>query len=190
VPSDLNLVVDVTYQHKKHRINTSLFGSYNLENVKAAIATGLFMDVGMEDIGDAISKYQPTNNRSQVKVTKNNTLICDYYNANPLSMKLSIESFAALQAEKKVCILGDMLEMGEKALEEHTNIIETLKRHKLAEVYLAGPVFSKAAKSSGFKAFPDLKGLSDYLKSHPVKGSHILLKGSRGMTMEKVTDLL
>ena len=87
MPSDLNLKVSVTYQHHTYNLNTNLFGSYNLENVKAAIAAGLFFGVEMNDIADAVENYQPANNRSQVKITRNNTLICDSYNANPTSMQ-------------------------------------------------------------------------------------------------------
>ena len=190
VPSEMNLVVDVTYQHTKVRISTSLFGSYNIENVKAAIATGLFMDVTLEDIADAIGKYKPANNRSQVRTTSKNTLICDFYNANPKSMKLAVESIAGLTSDKKVCILGDMLELGDKAEEEHLAILSLLKSGNITDVLLAGPVFHKVSKNSGFRSFPDVKGLTDHLKGNPVTGSTILIKGSRGMTMEKVVDLL
>ena len=95
VPSDLNLKISITYLHHTYNINTNLFGSYNLENVRAAIATGLFLEVDMKDIVDAVEKYQPANNRSQIKITKNNTLICDSYNANPTSMNLALESFCS-----------------------------------------------------------------------------------------------
>ena len=189
VPSDLNLSVNVTYQHSKHQLNTSLFGAYNIENVKAAIATGLFLDVDIKDIVDAIAGYVPANNRSQLRITKNNTVICDYYNANPLSMKFAIESLVALKADKKLCILGDMFELGEKAEEEHLKIISLLKEYNL-EALLTGPVFSKVAKKSGLKGFSDLKGIMDHLRASPVKGYNILVKGSRGMTMEKVSELL
>ena len=86
VPSDLNLKISVTYLHQTYNLSTNLFGSYNLENVRAAIATGLFLGVDIKDILDAVEKYQPANNRSQIKITKKNTLICDSYNANPTSM--------------------------------------------------------------------------------------------------------
>ena len=84
ISSDLNLVISVIYLHQTYTLNTNLFGSYNLENVRAAIATGLFLDVNIRDILNAVEKYSPANNRSQVKITRNNTLICDSYNANPI----------------------------------------------------------------------------------------------------------
>ena len=93
----LILRYQLTYLHNTYNLSTNLFGSYNLENVRAAIATGLFLGVEIKDIVDAVEKYQPANNRSQIKITKNNTLICDSYNANPTSMNVALESFSELR---------------------------------------------------------------------------------------------
>jgi UDP-N-acetylmuramoyl-tripeptide--D-alanyl-D-alanine ligase len=189
-PSDLCLVLSVRYQHKEYRVKTSLFGNYNLENIRAAVATGLFFGVDMKDIARKIEKDVPQNNRSEVKVTKNNTLICDSYNANPLSMQRAIESFAAINAENKVCILGDMLELGDKSEEEHIRIHQVLSDNNIRNVYLTGPVFSKVSAGFRFKIFRDVDRLKEFLKSKPLKGNHILIKGSRGMAMEQIYDLL
>jgi UDP-N-acetylmuramoyl-tripeptide--D-alanyl-D-alanine ligase len=189
-PSDLNLTLTANYQHKSYKINTKLFGAYNFENIKAAIATGLFLGVEMKDIADAVEMYDPGNNRSQVKVTKNNTLICDSYNANPVSMKMAVESFAAVTAEKKICILGDMLELGEKSEEEHLKILKTLNDNNLRHVLLAGPLFKKVAEGFKFKSFPNVGKLKDYLRTTSLKGYHILIKGSRRMALEQIYDLL
>ena len=97
LPSDLNLKISVTYLHQTYTIDTNLFGSYNLENIKAAVATALFLGAGMEDITDALEKYVPANNRSQVKKTDKNILICDSYNANPTSMALALNAFSELE---------------------------------------------------------------------------------------------
>jgi UDP-N-acetylmuramoyl-tripeptide--D-alanyl-D-alanine ligase len=188
--SDSNLAVSITYHHKTHLIETSFFGLYNLENIKAAIATGLFLEVMVDDIIDAVKSYQPGNNRSQFKKTRNNTLVCDAYNANPESMSLALDSFALLDANKKMCILGDMLELGEKSSEEHSKIIKVLRKNKLEDVLLAGGDFSRAAVRSGFRTFPDVGKLKEFLKAEQVKGYTILIKGSRGMRMEKVFDVL
>lgn len=187
---DLNLSVLVKYQNKKLIIRTNLFGAYNAENIKAAMAVGLFLGVDLEDIADAVENYIPGDNRSQVIVTKNNTLICDSYNANPVSMKMAIESFAAIKAEKKLCILGDMLELGDKSEEEHTRIHKVLTDHNLQNVMLAGPVFSKVSAGFRFKTFSSVGRLREFLKIKPVKGYHILVKGSRGMELEQIYDLL
>jgi UDP-N-acetylmuramoyl-tripeptide--D-alanyl-D-alanine ligase len=190
VPSDLNLTLHVRYQHKDYTIKTKLFGTFNIENVRAAIATGLFFGVEMNDTAAAIENYNPGNNRSQVLVTKNNTLICDSYNANPLSMKMSIESFAAIKAENKICILGDMLELGDKSEEEHIKIHKVLSDNNIKNVYLTGPIFSKVSAGFRFKTFRDVIRLKEFLKTKPVKGNHILIKGSRGMALEQIYDLL
>jgi UDP-N-acetylmuramoyl-tripeptide--D-alanyl-D-alanine ligase len=189
-PSDLNLIIKATYSHHTYNIYTNLFGGYNLENVRAAIAAALFLGAEMKDIADAVENYRPANNRSQIKITKNNTLICDSYNANPTSMILAIESFDGIKADEKLVIAGDMLELGEKSEEEHINILNKLRAHKFENVILVGPVFQKTSSQSGFKSFFDTDRLIEYLKSDPVKGNTILIKGSRGIGLEKIYDLL
>lgn len=186
----MNLSLTVNYQHKKYSINTNLFGDYNVNNVKAAMAAGLFFGVDMQDISDEISKYSPGNNRSQIKISERNTLVCDSYNANPSSMRMAIESFSKIQAEKKMYIIGDMLELGEKSEEEHLNVLEILNDNNIKDVLLTGPVFSKLSAKSGFKSFADVKKLMEYLKSKQVKGYHILIKGSRGIALEQIYELL
>jgi len=190
VPSDLNLKLIASYHHHTYNISTNLFGIYNLENVKAAIATGLFFGAEMEDIVDAVEKYQPANNRSQIKITTNNTLICDSYNANPTSMNVALESFSGIQTDNKILILGDMLELGEKSEEEHIKLLEAIQSHMFVKVFLVGHVFKKISANSGFKAFYSVDELKDFLKHTPVKGNTILIKGSRGIGLEKVYDLL
>jgi UDP-N-acetylmuramoyl-tripeptide--D-alanyl-D-alanine ligase len=200
-PTGTDLIVDLTsseimltliaeYQHKKYTINTKLFGKYNVENVKAAIATGLFFGVEMDDIVDSIEKYNPGNNRSQVKITAYNTLICDSYNANPDSMRKALESFAEIKKGKKLIILGDMLELGDKSQEEHLNILKTLNTYGFDNVLLVGPSFESLTAAFGYKSFRNTDGLIEYLKSNPLKGYHILVKGSNGIMLDKIYDLL
>jgi UDP-N-acetylmuramoyl-tripeptide--D-alanyl-D-alanine ligase len=190
VPSDLNLKISVTYLHHTYNLNTSLFGSYNLENVRAAIASGLFLGVGIAEIIDAVEKYKPANNRSQIKTTKNNTIICDSYNANPTSMFLALESFSAIETDRKIVILGDMLELGDKSEEEHNKVLNILQSLKAEKILLVGQVFQKISSKSGFKAFANVDKLIDFLGKEPVKGNIILVKGSRGIRLERIYDLL
>jgi len=189
-PSDLNLSLSVTYNHLTYNINTNLFGKYNLENVKAAIATSLFFGVEMDDIVSAIEDYHPANNRSQIKITKKNRLICDSYNANPTSMSLALESFNGIQADKKLVILGDMLELGENSEEEHTKLLVELQSYNFENILLVGPIFQKVSSKYGFKSFSDINGLLNFITKKPVTGSTILIKGSRGITLEIIYDLL
>jgi len=190
VPSDLTLKISITYLHQTHIINTNLFGSYNLENIRAAVATGLFLGVEMKDMIEAIERYTPANNRSQVKRTKFNTLICDSYNANPTSMRLAIDSFSAIKADHKIIIIGDMLELGEKSQEEHLKVLKMLQSDIAEKVLLLGPVFYKISAKSGFKAFDKIDKLMEFIRGVPITGNTILIKGSRGMGLEKIYDLL
>jgi UDP-N-acetylmuramoyl-tripeptide--D-alanyl-D-alanine ligase len=190
VHSDLNLGISITYLHHTYNLSTNLFGSYNLENVKAAVATGLFLGVEIKDIVEAVEKYQPANNRSQVKSTKSNTLVCDSYNANPTSMQFALDSFSTLKADRKAVILGDMLELGDKSEEEHLKVLKVLQSGFAEKVFLVGPMFQKISSGSGFKAFTNVDKLIDFLKDEPLNGNTILIKGSRGLKLEKVYDLL
>jgi UDP-N-acetylmuramoyl-tripeptide--D-alanyl-D-alanine ligase len=190
LPSDLSLKISAEYQHKTYTINTNLFGKYNVENIKAAIATCLFLGVEMPDIVNAIESYVPGNNRSQIKVSKNNTIICDSYNANPKSMIKALESFADINADKKLVILGDMLELGDKSSEEHLNILKYLKEKGFSDAFLVGPIFSSITKEFGYKSFPDVAGIKDFISSKQLKGRYILVKGSRGIGLERIYDLL
>ena len=188
--SDLNLKLSLSYLHKTYNISTNLFGSYNLENVRAAIGIGLFLGVEIEDIVDTIEKYKPANNRSEIKVTKSNTLICDSYNANPTSMRSALDSFSALKAESKAVILGDMLELGDKSEEEHLKVLKMIQSISADKVLLVGPVFRKVASASGFNVFSIVNDLFEYLRDEPLHNKTILIKGSRGMRLEKIYDLL
>lgn len=188
--SDLLLNLRATYQHKSYDINTKLFGGYNYENVKAAIASGLFFDVPMDDIVSAIIEYLPENNRSQVIASERNTLICDSYNANPSSMYTAIQSFSEIRSDQKVIILGDMLELGDKTESEHIKVLQELKSIRPELVYLVGPVFNKISDEYGYKSFADTGKLREYLKKKALKGFTIFIKGSRGIGLEKIYDQL
>jgi UDP-N-acetylmuramoyl-tripeptide--D-alanyl-D-alanine ligase len=188
--SDLNLKVSVTYQHHKYNLNTNLFGSYNIENIKAAIAAGLFFDVEINEVVDAVENYQPANNRSQIKITSGNTLICDSYNANPTSMKMALESFAGLRAGSKAVIIGDMLELGEKSEDEHIRLFNLIKSLDLEKVILVGQIFRQISEKCSCLSFLNVNELKDFLKNEPLKGKTILIKGSRGIGLERIYDLL
>jgi UDP-N-acetylmuramoyl-tripeptide--D-alanyl-D-alanine ligase len=190
LPSDLNLKLSLSYLHKTYNLSTNLFGSYNLENVRAAIGIGLFLGVEIADIADAVEKYKPANNRSEIKVTKSNTLICDSYNANPTSMRVALDSFSALTAQSKAVILGDMLELGDKSEEEHLKILKAVQSMNAEKVLLVGPVFRKISSASGFNVFSTVNDLFEYLRDEPLHDKTILIKGSRGMKLEKIYELL
>ena len=190
------------YPDEVHIINTKLIGGYNLWNVMAAITIGVTWGVQSEKINEAIANYVPTNNRSQLKKTACNVLIIDTYNANPSSMRAALENFASLipdsqsifsvdspelsKKKPKAVILGDMLELGEKSLELHTSIIEVIASYHFEKVLLCGENFSLTGKQ--YTTFPTIEQLIEYLQVSPLRGYHILIKGSHGLHLEKLIE--
>ncbi len=171
-------------------IQTQLYGSYNFSNIMAAIAVGKYFGVSEEGIIQALKNYQPVNNRSQLYQTQSNTLILDAYNANPESMALAIDDFAMHRFSNPVLILGDMFELGKSAEEEHHKIIEKLSKTDFQQVIFIGKDFYKAAPASLYRKFVTTEEAAQYLQSHPVKDAHILIKGSRGMQLERIIQYL
>jgi len=190
VSADHNLVVKVEFKRKEYIINTSLFGRHNVENIHAAMASSIFLGAPVNDAVSAVEEYKPEANRSQIMVTEKNTIYCDSYNANPDSMRNAIESFSEVKADKKVVILGDMLELGNRAQDEHLNILRLLNSLGISNVMLVGPVFKSMARDFGYKTFHDSERLREYLTIKPVEGASVLVKGSRGMMLEKVYSVL
>ena len=187
---------------KSELISTQLVGIYNYYNLVCAACVGNYFKVEDELINQALREYTPSNNRSQLHKTKHNTLILDYYNANPSSMSLSIENFASLNHPNKMLILGDMLELGSESEKEHDAIVSLLKEKNLSNALLVGPLFIAAGKKglslnpspsgegSGLKTFATSDDAVEYLKQHQVKDATILIKGSRGIKLEKVVEVL
>lgn len=174
-------------------INTNLVGAYNADNVIAAIAVGAHFGVSFEDAVKAIEAYVPSNNRSQMVKTGSNTLIVDAYNANPTSMEAALSNFAGVQADKKIVLLGDMLELGEDSVEEHLKVIRRLSSSSYSLVCLVGKEFGSALEKvdeAGVKWFATSSDMAEWFKDNPVNGSVILIKGSRGTRMEKVLEVL
>jgi len=173
-------------------VRTHLYGGYNLENAMAAVAVGVGFGVPPEDIVDAVSSYVPGNMRSQVIRTKRrNTVVLDAYNANPASMRSAIEEFVLLEGGKKAVILGDMLELGKYAEDEHEKILELLKEKGMEEnVYLAGENFFRLSGRYGYKGFEVTTALKAFLEKNRLEGYTILVKGSRLMRLEELLDEL
>ncbi len=184
------LRVEATIDGREYRFDTGLFGSYNLDNVRAAMAAGLLFEVPADDIVDAVSSYRPANNRSQVTETGRNTVIRDAYNANPSSMEKAIASFAALKAEKKMVILGDMLELGSESVAGHAAVVRQLMQIEGLLAVLVGPQFREAAAEFPAQLFGSSEAAAEWLRSENPEGYTILVKGSRGMALEKVYPLL
>lgn len=175
-------------QGKLHTVETHLIGSYNIDNVLAAVAVGRYFKIPAERISRAIAAYEPTNNRSQLKKTEKNELIIDAYNANPSSMKAALDNFAVMPGAPKAVILGDMKELGPTSEALHREVIEQLKAHSFDKVLLCGEQFGKVG--AGFDLYKDTEMLIDALKTHPLEGYQILIKGSHSMALEKTADWL
>ncbi len=186
VAADPHLEVNWKYNNKVIPLKTQLFGTYNLQNLVAAISIGLYFDVDENEIKSGTESFSPGNNRSQVFKTYENTLILDAYNANPTSMKAAIADFQQISAVRKMVILGDMFELGEDSLEQHKEIIALLEDMNHFKAYLVGEMFTKASEGTHLRSFPDVDEASRYFMSHPVHSSTILLKGSRMMSLEKL----
>lgn len=172
-----------------HILRTQLFGSYNQHNIHAAWAVGAHFGVPMELISKSIAEYVPSNNRSQMVQKGSNVLILDCYNANPSSVESALRSLASMATDHKVAILGDMFELGSHADQEHRNILNLARSLGLDQVLTCGKIYASVG-NAGVASFDTLDALKDYLRRHPLHHSTILIKGSRGMAMEKLADYL
>ena len=173
-------------------IRTHLAGAYNATNVLAAITVGRHFGVSFADAVAAVQEYVPANNRSQMTRTSRNILIEDAYNANPSSMAAALDSFAAIREPSKVALLGDMRELGAESLAEHRAVVRRLAAMDLAGVCLVGEEFTKAVaeEKASFACYPSSDALCEALQVKPLTGCTILVKGSRGIRMEKVIPAL
>lgn len=184
------LEVEAWWQEEVVRVATHLIGEYNLENVLAAMAVGRHFGVTGAGITAAIAEYVPANNRSQYIKKASNEVIMDAYNANPSSMMASVRNFIAMEHPLKMVILGDMFELGDSSQEEHQRIVDELALHFRGEVYLAGKYFSASRHPEGFLTFAGADELIACLRKQPPVDTLILVKGSRGMQLEKIVTLL
>jgi len=169
-------------------VNSNLIGEYNFPNILVAISMGIHFGVNKKDIINAIQDYVPKNNRSQVINVSTNKIILDAYNANPTSMEAAIINFNGIEALNKTLILGDMFELGNDSAKEHQNIVSLLERCNFKDVFLIGENFNKT-KTNYYK-FGDFKTFSKYFENQALDNCHILIKGSRGMRLERILDFI
>ncbi len=172
-------------------VNTQLVGNYNYENMAAAACIGKYFGVSLQKANEAIANYSPVNNRSQVLQKGSNTIILDAYNANPTSMAAAIRNFGKMNAKHKVVILGDMFEMGKESIAEHTLLGNIASEEPIGTVLLCGKDMQYAAQAnSNFKHFETKQDLQNWLQQNKISDSYILIKGSRGMGLETLVELL
>ena len=206
VPADDNVLSEMAAERKNMAVEYFAFatsngvehqleGDYNLKNIAAAMSIGRYFDVDENRIRHAIATYTPTNNRSQRTVTDRNTLIVDCYNANPSSMRASLESFLSERSElPRVCILGDMLELGEWSAEEHRSIVELIAAADFERIWLVGKHFTEAATTIAnnprVSCFASREQVAERLETDPIEGALVLVKGSHSIGLEKLIPLL
>ena len=172
-------------------IQSNLIGLYNFHNIASAIAIGQYFNVSEENIKTAIEGYTPQNNRSQIIEKNDFHIIMDAYNANPTSMLAALENFRQAKGENKILILGDMFELGEHASTEHQKIVTYLEQHPFAKIYLIGENFNNThSTASHITTFQDFENFKTFWKSEHFKDGNLLVKGSRGMALERILDLL
>lgn len=176
----------VGFTHNGEKVQSKLTGDYNFTNLCAAASFGFHFGLNFTQIKTAIENYTPTNMRSQVVQKDGKTLVLDTYNANPSSMSASLHNFSAFEGSKTI-IIGDMLELGEESRTEHQNILSLANSLHFENVITVGKHFKEVNPE---KAFESSAELIDYLKENKISTKNILLKGSRGVALEKIIDFL
>lgn len=173
-------------QYNTDKLKSNLIGAYNFSNILAAIAIGEYFQVPSEDIHTAIASYVPTNNRSQIIQKGTHTILLDAYNANPSSMNVALENFSKMNAKNKTVVLGDMFELGSSSADEHQKIAKLAEELSFEKVILIGKHFSKTntPKATTYSSFEEFQ---NSFKTSP--STTLLIKGSRGMALERIVDL-
>ena len=174
-----------------YEINSHLIGLYNANNINAAITVGNHFSVPVSDIKDAIESYVPENNRSQLLTKGTNEIILDAYNANPSSMMVALENFIQLEKPNKCIIIGDMYELGNESLAEHKAIVDFLGNNRNFECFFVGKYFyANSIKNEFFHFYNTFEDLAKHLSSIKLEHKTLLIKGSRGMALERTLDYL
>jgi UDP-N-acetylmuramoyl-tripeptide--D-alanyl-D-alanine ligase len=184
-----NPFVEINYSNLV--ISTHLIGLYNANNISAALSIGKYFGVENLEIKKALESYIPENNRSQLLTKGTNQIVLDAYNANPSSMAVAIENFVQLENSNKIVILGDMFELGNESGKEHESIVNLLSNLNTISCYFVGKDFyANRIDKTNFNFYETFDVFSEYLKQIKIENSIILIKGSRGMALERTLDFL
>lgn len=184
-----NPFVTVTFENLE--VKSKLIGLYNSNNINAAITIGNFFGVSNTEIKAAIESYVPDNNRSQLVTKGKNEIILDAYNANPSSMKVALENFIQLDKQNRILIIGDMFELGKESLVEHKLIIDMLlNQNNLRCIFVGNDFYDNKVDKNNFEFFRTFEDFKNYFESKTFSNHTILIKGSRGMALERTLDLL
>lgn len=172
-----------------HTAKSQLIGAYNFTNIAIAIAVGTYFNVPPADICKAIEGYESRNNRSQIIRRGKNTVILDAYNANPTSMRAALDHLSQTENSSKVVVLGDMLELGDSSASEHQGIASLVESMNLSNIYLVGPRFYETQTKKAIK-HKSVDSVKQQLQEQPFSKSLILIKGSRGMALERLLEII
>lgn len=189
IDGNLHLTFHIKIDQSKTKIKSNLFGAYNIENIAAAITIAEYLDVPINTIKTAIEAYTPANMRSQVIKTEKNIVIMDAYNANPISVQNAIKAFTKIEGGSRLAIIGDMLELGVSSNDEHQRIIDLVIECQLQNVIFIGEEFGKCT-TERYSFYNDVSECMSNLKLDSYSDNTILLKGSRGVALEKLLPLL
>lgn len=183
------LLLEVSIQNQTFKLSTQLFGKYNIDNILAALCIGQYFEVDSTDAIHQIENYIPQNNRSQIKHTRNNTLILDGYNANPTSMNAALTSFLEIDGSRKMVIIGEMNELGKYSTKEHQILLDKLSDTNTIKSYFIGKNFQTGQHKKA-RIFSNTDEFISFIKSNKPEQYLILLKGSRTNGLEKLVDYL
>jgi UDP-N-acetylmuramoyl-tripeptide--D-alanyl-D-alanine ligase len=181
----------VVIDYENINVESHLIGLYNANNINAAVSIGHYFKVENEAVKEAIENYIPENNRSQLLKKGSNQIILDAYNANPSSMAVAIANFMQLENQNKIMILGDMFELGKESQQEHKIIVESLSNQNKSLCYLIGKSFyENKISDENIRFFETFEDFSNYLKTKQFSDNTILIKGSRGMALERTLEYI
>ncbi|MFD1063805.1 UDP-N-acetylmuramoyl-tripeptide--D-alanyl-D-alanine ligase [Winogradskyella litorisediminis] len=183
-----NPFVNVIY--KNLEIKSQLIGSYNFSNIAVAIAIGQYFNLKLSSIKSTIESYKPNNNRSEIKQIGSNKVILDAYNANPTSMLAALSNFKNLKEVNKYLFLGDMFELGKTANEEHQAIVNFAQHNFGENIYFIGENFFKTKTNTSSLKYKTFENLKKHLEITKIENACILIKGSRGMALERILEIL
>ena len=180
---------------KWHKVQTRLVGAYNVDNLMAAVAVGIYFGVDRKQICHALENYVPSNSRSQLMETAHNHLVVDAYNANPSSMEAALRNFELMESAHKMVILGDMRELGDDSLAEHQRVVDTLSQMQLDEVWLVGDEFAHTDRTAltapdGVRLFQNVDEAKAAIARQQPQDRYILIKGSNGTRLYQLPELL
>jgi UDP-N-acetylmuramoyl-tripeptide--D-alanyl-D-alanine ligase len=180
----------VIINYNKVEIQSHLIGLYNANNINSAITIGKYFNISDLDIKEAIENYIPTNNRSQLIEKNSNHIILDAYNANPSSMSAAISNFIQIEAKEKIAILGDMFELGKESLIEHAKVIQLLENTYIETYFVGKDFFTSKIEKANLHFFDTFESFEKNFQTVNPKNLTILIKGSRGMALERTLEII